>query len=144
MARDPQNFAAWLAEHPPAEEAFTQTLAGATARVKGGASFQHAMREFLDEFSLRPTDALRLAALAECPAPTGERRYDAYLGALAEHLAAAHGLDRPAWSLSPERFLDVFWFPSAVAGFRAIAIAASPAAFRRRGIFLGPGALDRT
>jgi hypothetical protein len=41
------------------------------------------------------------------------------------------------------RFLDRFWFPSAVPGFRALAIAESPAAFRRRGIFIARGALER-
>jgi hypothetical protein len=38
----------------------------------------------------------RAEAIAERPQPTGDARYDAYLGALAEHLAAVDGLDRPA------------------------------------------------
>jgi hypothetical protein len=75
--------------------------------------------------------------------PTGDARADAYLGALAEHLAATHGLERPAWAVEPERFLDRFWFVSAVPGFRALAIAQAPAAFRRRGIFIAQGALQR-
>jgi hypothetical protein len=77
------------------------------------------------------------------PEPTGDPRADAYLGALAEHLAATHGIKRPAWSVEPDRFLDRFWFVSEVPGFRALAIAQSPAAFRRRGIFVAKGALQR-
>jgi len=39
--------------------------------------------------------------------------------------------------------LGHFWFVSDVVGFRAIAIAQSPAAFRRRGIFIACDALSR-
>lgn len=46
------------------------------------------MREFLDEFALRADDASRAKAIEERPDLTGDPRYDAYLGALAEHLAA--------------------------------------------------------
>lgn len=73
----------------------------------------------------------------------GDSRHDAYLGALAEHLAAVHGLSRPAWSVGPGRFLDRFWFLSEVPGFRAVAIAQAPAAFRRRGIFVPERSLHR-
>ncbi len=75
--------------------------------------------------------------------PTGDRRHDAYLGALAEHLATVHGLDRPRWSVGAERFLDRFWFVSDVPGFRAAAIAQAPAAFRRRGVFIPERSLHR-
>jgi hypothetical protein len=53
------------------------------------------------------------------------------------------GLERPAWAVEPERFLERFWFKSAVPSFRALAVAQSPAAFRRRGIFIDEGALQR-
>ena len=82
-------------------------------------------------------------SLAEEPPLTGDPRHDAYVGALGEHFALHAGIDRPAWVTRPERFLDRFWFKSGVRGFRAIAIAQSPAAFRRRGIFIAAGALDR-
>ena len=101
------------------------------------------MREFLDEFALRGDDRSRVGAIEKRPALTGDARHDAYLGALAEHLAAVHGLSRPAWSLAPERFLDRFWFVSEVPGFRAVAIAQAPAAFRRRGIFIPERSLHR-
>jgi len=133
----------WLLDHPPAAERLTQTLAGVARRVRGGEDFRLAVRDFLDEFALRPDDESRAQAIAERPEPTGDARHDAFLGALAEHLAAAHGLDRPAWSVEGDRFLDRFWFVSDVPGFRALAIAQAPAAFRRRGVFLPERSLHR-
>lgn len=132
----------WLTAHPPRAGQLTQTLAGIAARTRAGEDFRHAAREFLDEFALRDDDS-RAAAIAECPEPTGDARYDAYLGALAEHLAAVCGLPRPDWSVAPGRFLDRFWFLSDVPGLRATAIAQAPAAFRRRGVFVPERSLHR-
>lgn len=135
-------FRDWLGRNPPPASAFTQTLADVARRVGDGAPFLHAVREFLDEFGLRPEE-LRLQAIVERPTPTGDRRYDAYLGALAEHLALGNRFERSSWASEPTRFLEQFWFVSEVKGFRAIAIAQSPAAFRRRGIFITHGSLVR-
>ncbi len=131
----------WLASHPPAR--LTQTLAGVALRVVGGEDFRYAVREFLDEFSLRGDSSSRAEAIAERPVATGDPRFDAYLGALAEHLAVAHALERPDWAVEPSRFLDRFWFVSEVGGFRAISIAQAPAAFRRRGVFVPERSLHR-
>jgi hypothetical protein len=141
MARAITTRSDWLASHPP--KRLSATLAVVANRAREGEDFLHAVREFLDEFALRDDDGSRLAAIAEPPEPTGDVRYDAYLGALAEHLAVAHGLDRPGWSLEPDRFLDRFWFVSEVPGFRALAIAQAPAAFRRRGVFVPERSLHR-
>lgn len=133
----------WLKANPPSAARLTQTLAGLGQRVGEGGDFNHAVRDFLDEFALRADDRSRVEAIGERPESTGDPRQDAYLGALAEHLAAVHQLPRPAWSVEPERFLSRFWFVSKVAGFRAVAIAQAPAAFRRRGIFLPERSLHR-
>jgi hypothetical protein len=131
----------WLAAHPPRR--LTATLAGVALRAAGGEDFHHAVREFLDEFALRGDDGSRAEAIAERPQPTDDPRHDAYLGALAEHLAATHRLSRPPWSVEPDRFLDRFWFVSEVPGFRALSIAQAPAAFRRRGVFVPERSLHR-
>jgi len=133
----------WLASHPPAPAQLRQTLAGVARRAGSGEDFHHAAREFLDEFALRGDGRARSEAIAEKPEPMAEPRHDAYLGALAEHLAAAHGLERPAWALEPDRFLSRFWFVSETPGFRAISIAQAPAAFRRRGVFIPERSLHR-
>jgi hypothetical protein len=133
----------WLRTHPPGAGRLSQTLAGLARRVNEGEEFNHVVREFLDEFALRAGDGARSAAIAERPQPTGDSRQDAYLGAVAEHIAAVHHLNRPDWAVEPDRFLDSFWFVSDVAGFRAVAIAQAPAAFRRRGIFIPERSLHR-
>jgi hypothetical protein len=132
----------WLAEHPPPDERFTQTVAGVAARVQAGEDLRFAVRELLDEFALRGRDDLREQAIADEPASV-DPHVDAYLGALAEHLARTHALPVPAWALSERRMLDHMWFPGVARGFRPTALRESPAAFRRRGIFIARGALTR-
>ena len=139
----PETLREWIAEHPPPDGAFRQSLAFVGERVLASEDLRFAVREFLDEINLLPRRDLRARALAARPPDTGDRRADAYLGALAEHLAAVHGLPRPEWSIEPGRFLDSFWFPGLLPAFRAMAIAQSPAAFRRRGIFIPAAALER-
>lgn len=133
----------WLAQNPPPDRAFTQSAAEVARRVAAGEPFLPAVRDLLDEWQLLGSDTQRVRALAEEPPPTGDPRADAYLGALAEHLSAAHDLVRPSWACATERFLDRFWFLSDVMGFRAVLLARSPAAFRRRGIFVDPASLRR-
>lgn len=133
----------WLAANPPPDRAFRQTLALVAERIRAGEDLRFAVAEFLDEFSVLPRDDLRARAIRARPEATDDARADAYLGALAEHLATAHGIERPAWSVEPLRFLDRFWFVSEVPGFRALAVVQSPAAFRRRGVFIARGALQR-
>ncbi len=144
MEPTPTSTAEWIAANPPPDAAFTQSCAGVARRTTGGESFDIALRELLDELALLQTDAQRERAIAEQPPSTGDTRRDAYLAALAEHVSLQRGLPRPAWTTHPDRFLDRFYFKSDVPGFRALAIAQSPAAFRRRGIFIAAGALERT
>lgn len=143
MARPLTTRSSWLAKNPPDAKRLTATLAEVAARVRQGEQFQHAVREFLDEFALRADDTSRARSILVRPELTGDPRYDAYLGALAEHLAGAHGLERPPWSIEPSRFLSRFWFVSDVPGFRAVSVAQAPASFRRRGVFIPERSLHR-
>jgi hypothetical protein len=62
---------------------------------------------------------------------------------VAEHLVAVRGLPCPAWVHEPERFLGRFWFVSTVPGFRAVAIAQTPIALKRRGVFWPARSMER-
>lgn len=137
------SLADWLSTREAGSDRFTQTVAGVAERARAGEDFFVAVRELLDEVALLTEDRQRESALAERPGETGERRFDAFLGALAEHLAASWGLPRPPWAIEGARFLDRFWFYSDVPAFRPLQLAQSPAAFRRRGIFISAGALER-
>jgi hypothetical protein len=72
-----------------------------------------------------------------------EPRVDAYLAAVVEHVSASRAVAAPAWVLSPHRFLEQFWWPDGNLAFMASCLVQSPAAFRRRGIFIGATTLNR-
>jgi len=95
--------------------------------------------EFLEEYRHEPPAAQHLL-LAEEPPETGEERWDVFLGALAEHLAARVGRAGPPWA--EQRTLRTFWFPFNTRAARADALVNAPAAFRRRGVFLAPQELE--
>ena len=63
--------------------------------------------------------------LAEEPVPVG-RVEDAYLPALAEHLASACRIDAPAWTGAPHRFLREPYFAGGLELLKAILIVESP------------------
>jgi len=100
------------------------------------------IREFLDDFRAAAPE-VRQAMIEARPEPTGDPRFDAYLAALAEHLAVRHGLRVPRWVEEPGRFLDRWWFPTRFRSLHAMALVESPAAFRRRGIFVDHTELER-
>ena len=99
------------------------------------------VREFVEEYSWEPAE-IKCGLLNEQPSSTNDIRYDAFLAALAEHLAYHDGLAVPRWTQEGNRFLEQWWFPVTLPSVRTDALVHSPAAFRRRGIFIGTGALD--
>lgn len=108
-----------------------------TARhIIEGAPWQRAVRELVDGLLLGgPLDP-------EEPARV-EPRVDAYLAAVVEHVSASRAVAAPVWVLSPHRFLEQFWWPDGNLAFMASCLVQSPAAFRRRGIFIGATTLNR-
>jgi hypothetical protein len=107
----------------------------------GGQIFDLAVREFLDSWQSFGADD-RAEALAEEPVPVGQVE-DAYLAALAEHLASVHRMDAPRWTEAPHRFLDEPFFAGGLESLKAMLIVESPSAFRRRLIFISADGLSR-
>ena len=68
---------------------------------------------------------------------------DAYLAAVAEHLAYINGFQIPTWVGKENRKLHRPWFASQLAGLRAVLILESPPAFRARNLFVSENALSR-
>lgn len=118
----------------PSRSPALSSLAQAAGRIRAGEDALHAIREFLDQVN-HLEDAQVEALIVARPMDTGDARADALLAAVAEHLAATLSLACPAWVDEPHRFLDRFWFVSDVPGFRAVALAQTPMALKRRGIF---------
>lgn len=95
--------------------------------------------EFLEEYRWEPVED-RFGLLVDEPATTGDERWDVFLAALAEHLAAKDHRRGPAWCES--RSLRQFWFPFNTRAARVDAVVHAPAAFRRRGVFVAPQELE--
>jgi len=117
-------------------------LAETASRIAGGEEVMVAVRDFLDQIP-RIADPELAVAIERRPKLTDDRRADALLAGVAEHLAATRDVPAPRWVLEPERFLDRFWFVSGVPGFRAIALAQTPVALKRRGILWPARSMQR-
>lgn len=95
--------------------------------------------EFLEEYRWEPPPD-RVALLLQEPPGTGDERWDVFLAALAEHLAARDGRAGPSWSES--RSLRRLWFPFNTRAARVDAVVHAPAAFRRRGVYVAAQELE--
>lgn len=101
------------------------------------------LREFLDEFYMEQDMTVRAAMLAERPELIDNVRTNAYLAAVAEHLALKNKLNIPEWAVDDSRFLKRPYFPCGLESLKATLLAESPVAFRRRMIFVGNDPLYR-
>jgi hypothetical protein len=131
-----------LEAYLPATPRDPETLVRAAQRIVGGVERRAAVADFLDDVRLArgPEDTARRI---EAEPGRVDARTDALLAAVAEHVAVQAGISVPEWTRRPGRFLDHFWWPAATVTLRARALVESPAAFRRRGIFIGATTLHR-
>jgi hypothetical protein len=86
---------------------------------------------------------LREVMLSEEPPLASDRHIDAYMGAVAEHLAGRYGVAVPGWVSASARFLKTPFFPCGLESLKATLLVESPVAFRRRLIFVGSDPLYR-
>src|SRR5258707_2868307 len=119
-----------------------KTLAEVAELALNGESFDLCLREFLDQFYLRPAQE---ALTADPPSlrenlPAKGEVYDAYLAATAEALAGHARLNTPSWAYSPKRKLHHPWFALDLASLRAVLLLESPPAFRSRNLFVSENA----
>lgn len=82
------------------------------------------------------------ADLTDDPGSTGDRRWDALVAGVVERAAHRAGVRTPAWTASPERFLDTWWFVSPYPALHASALVDAPAELANRGVFLHAGSLE--
>src|ERR1700753_4290956 len=111
------------------------TLADAVACIQAGSAQDVALAEFVDAFDLAKSDDDRYAAIEREPDLTGDSRWDALVGAMAEYLAKQRRLGRvPPWASGPARRLGSPWFTtsSASPGMREYLTFASPGEFASR------------
>lgn len=103
--------------------------------------------DFLDDFRQRcATPEEKLALVGEAPERIGDGAHaevNAYLASVAETLCREASLDPPCWTEAPEYYLPRPWFAGGLESLKAILIAESPVAFRRRNLFVSANALSR-
>ena len=120
------------------------TLREVAEAAVASSGFSFALKDFLDGFYAQPDTG---ALAAEPPLLAGAladgERFDAYLGAVAEHLSRARRWAVPSWARAASRYLAEPWFGMRSHGGRMILLAESPAAFRVRNIFVSENALSR-
>ena len=117
------------------------TLQDVAARTLAGEPFDFLLRESLDDFYGADVEA-RATAIRIAPASVGAI-HDAYLAAVAEHLALRFGSAVPSWTDDPDRFLAEPFFAGGLETLKAVLLVESPLAFRRRQIFVSANALSR-
>jgi len=118
-----------------------RSLREVASRVNNGEQdFDPAVLEFLDTFYTHP--ALREASISDRPELIDALR-DAYLAAVAEHLARSYGLPIPDWTETQGNDLHRPFFAGGLESLKGILVAESPTAFRRRLLFISKNALSR-
>jgi hypothetical protein len=118
-----------------------KTLKEVVRRVSAGEQkFDPCLREFLDSFYLGKDT--RQQAIGERPA-TIDAVHDAYVAAVAEHLARVYGLQIPEWSEAHGNGLHEPFFAGGLQSLKGVLVAESPTAFRRRLLFVTKDALSR-
>ena len=105
------------------------------------------LADFLDHvnwLAQRTAAAVRVAAsLRTEPPRTGDAVQDAYLAAVAAHVAHRLRIRVPTWAEKKCRRLEHPWFALPDAWARATLLRDSPAAFRERNLFTTEDALHR-
>jgi hypothetical protein len=101
----------------------------------------------IDDFRVRASTAEeRLALVGEPPvwvdAPSQED-CNAYWAATVETLCREAHLNPPSWTESPRCYLRRPWFAGAMESLKAVLLAESPVAFRRRNLFVSSNVLAR-
>lgn len=108
--------------------------------------WRHVILQTVDEYEsqLRHQGVDAAAAIFKAEPPlTGDARVDAALAALAEHLARHGGWPVPRWATQVERSTLDWWFIDDLPALQAFALRESPLSFRKRGVFIGDGGLQR-
>lgn len=120
-----------------------RTLKEASERGARAGHRTYLLREFLDEFYLERAPETRASMLSEEPPLEGDERWNAYLAAVAEHLAWQYRLPVPDWTGAAGRFLKRPFYPCGLDSLKAVLLVESPTAFRRRMIFVDADPLCR-
>lgn len=124
-----------------------RTLAEVVARGATSEDIGYNLADFLDHMNLLVKQCASrqklLGAIRGEPRRIGDAVQDAYLAAVAAHLANSLRLPAPRWTWKKDRRLERPWFALPDPWARAWLLRDSPAAFRERNLFTTADALGR-
>jgi hypothetical protein len=131
-------------------ETADQAAGSAAAMLRDGGRlsslWRYVFAQMLDDYTsvLRHAGVQAAARMwSSMPRSTGDNRVDAAFAAMAEYLARRDGWPVPEWARLPGREAWPWWFVTDLRGMHPRALVESPSSFRRRGVFITSGALDR-
>jgi hypothetical protein len=111
---------------------------------KTASLFSLGLADFLDGFYEQPSGGKLADEPISLKSTLEDEGYaDAYLAALAEHLALQFHLPVPAWTQNPNRILKIPRFAFESEEGRMFLLMESPTAFRKRHIFISADGLSR-
>jgi hypothetical protein len=108
--------------------------------------WRYVFAQLLDDYAsvLHHAGVMAAAGMWDvAPQATGDGRVDAAFAAMAEYLARRDGWTVPQWARLPDREAWPWWFVTDLRGMHPRALVESPSSFRRRGVFITTGALER-
>ena len=121
-----------------------ESIAAIAAQTRTAEDFSFGFRDFLDGFYENPQSSKLQDEPTRLTALLDDQGYaDAYLAALAEHLAGQYRFPVPAWCRNPERSLKEPAFAFKTPEGRMFLLVESPTAFRVRNIFISADGLIR-
>jgi transcriptional regulator with XRE-family HTH domain len=107
----------------------------------GNGDAAHALRLLAELADQVRSGDIAFDALLVDPGSTGDRRWDAFVGGVAELLATELGRVTPAWSAAPGRMLDEVWFVSRRRSVRPFVFVETPAPLAARNVFVSAASL---
>jgi len=119
-----------------------KSIAEVAERILHGAEAGYEVKDLLHEFQISGSQQMMLVAPVKLGTRVGDgERYDAFLQALAVHLACKLNSEPPSWT-QPAIQLPQPWFASPGAAIRNYLLLSSPAPFRARNLFIDADSLE--
>lgn len=112
-----------------------KTIAEVANRTKEFGNFHAHLREFIDEFD-KKKDVADTSSMFEEEPDIDDGVAKPFLAATTEYLCRKGGQRPPLWTNGADCFLNRPYFASPLQSHKALLLASSPAAFRRRMIFV--------
>lgn len=112
--------------------------------IESSSDFSYAMRNFLDDFYVKPSSRFFNDAPEQMIAKLDDDGLaDAWIAATVGHLCQMYDLTEPRWMHENGRVMRKPWFAAKSPKLKAVLLQESPSAFRVRNLFVSANVLSR-